>query len=72
MKEKWKKQDKVTSLQVAIQSLKLLHDTSNAVLFNIFPEIPCNKICTCNVNSRLIRYKRILTDKKTKFSIFTK
>jgi hypothetical protein len=31
MKDKWKKQDKVTSLQIAIQSLKLLHDTSNAV-----------------------------------------
>ena len=29
---KWKQNDKVGSLQIAIQSCKLLHDTSNAVL----------------------------------------
>ena len=28
---KWKQNDKVGSLQIAIQSCKLLHDTSNAV-----------------------------------------
>jgi hypothetical protein len=29
---KWENNDKVGSLQIAIQSCKLLHDTSNAVL----------------------------------------
>ena len=32
LRSKWKKQDKVASLQVTIQSCKLLHDTSNAKL----------------------------------------
>jgi hypothetical protein len=35
LKEKWEKQDKVASLQITIQSLKLLHDTSNAVLLKL-------------------------------------
>lgn len=31
LRTKWKNNDKVGSLQIAIQSCKLLHDTSNAV-----------------------------------------
>jgi hypothetical protein len=31
LKKKWKDNDKVGSLQITIQSCKLLHDTSNAV-----------------------------------------
>jgi hypothetical protein len=31
MQGKWNQNDKVGSLQIAIQSSKLLHDTSNAV-----------------------------------------
>lgn len=31
LKTKWKENDKVGTLQIAIQSCKLLHDTSNAV-----------------------------------------
>lgn len=31
LKNKWRDNDKVGSLQIAIQSCKLLHDTSNAV-----------------------------------------
>ena len=31
MRIKWRQNDKVGSLQIAIQSCKLLHDTSNAV-----------------------------------------
>ncbi len=31
LRMKWKNNDKVGSLQIAIQSCKLLHDTSNAV-----------------------------------------
>jgi hypothetical protein len=33
LRNKWKDNDKVGSLQIAIQSCKLLHDTSNAVKF---------------------------------------
>ena len=32
MRSKWKTNDKVGSLQIAIQSCKLLHDTSNGVV----------------------------------------
>jgi hypothetical protein len=32
LRMKWKENDKVGSLQIAIQACKLLHDTSNAVL----------------------------------------
>ena len=32
---KWRQNDKVGSLQIAIQSCKLLHDTSNAVLYKL-------------------------------------
>ena len=31
MRNKWSQNDKVGSLQIAIQACKLLHDTSNAV-----------------------------------------
>ena len=36
MRIKWRQNDKVGSLQIAIQSCKLLHDTSNAVAILLF------------------------------------
>lgn len=35
LKTKWAQDDKVGGLQIAIQACKLLHDTSNAVIFNL-------------------------------------
>jgi hypothetical protein len=35
LKTKWAQDDKVGGLQIAIQACKLLHDTSNAVNFNL-------------------------------------
>ena len=47
---RWDKGDKVGSLQIAIQSCKLLHDTSNAVISIQNLEIPYLKICELHVD----------------------
>jgi hypothetical protein len=54
LRSKWDLNDKVGSLQIAIQACKLLHDTSNAVRIIIKIEISRVKICLRYGDHRII------------------
>lgn len=55
LKRKWDDQDKVGTLQIAIQATKLLHDTEKAVTILSHAEIPRLEVRLCDRHCRTVR-----------------
>jgi hypothetical protein len=71
MKRKWDDQDKVGTLQIAIQATKLLHDTEKAVTDSFYSEIPCSEVCIRDRYCRAIWHIRLRKNKESKLPSFS-